>query len=321
MNNCIHTVGLIGAGAVGAYIIWCFQDIPDIDFCLVAEGERAARLQKEGLIINNKVFRPAVRSAEEFRRVCGDREDGEACPDLLFVAVKGSSLSGTLDLIRRSTGEKTIIMSLMNGIDSEEIIGDVTGRSHLLYSLIRIASHRTGSSVSFDPENTLGVYYGEPGKTGKTSRVLRVEDLFARTGLHYHFKEDIITDMWIKYCSNITNNLPQAILGVGSGAFQDSRHADWIRLSLEDEVIRVAAADGVSLKPLGHLQGYKKSARYSTLQDLDDGRHTEVDMFLGVLMRKAKAAGIQVPAAEYTWHLIKALEEKNDGLFDYSPSE
>ena len=32
-------------------------------------------------------------------------------------------------------------------------------------------------------------------------------------------------------------------------------------------------------------------ARYSTLQDLDAGRHTEIDMFSGALMRMGKRTG------------------------------
>ena len=59
------------------------------------------------------------------------------------------------------------------------------------------------------------------------------------------------------------------------------------------------------------------SARYSTLQDLDSKRHTEIDMFSGALMRMGKELGIPTPSNEYTYHMIKALEEKNDGLFDY----
>ena len=59
------------------------------------------------------------------------------------------------------------------------------------------------------------------------------------------------------------------------------------------------------------------TARYSTLQDIDAGRHTEIDMFSGAMMRMGKELGIDTPYNEYTYHIIKALEEKNDGMFDY----
>ena len=54
-------------------------------------------------------------------------------------------------------------------------------------------------------------------------------------------------------------------------------------------------------------------ARYSTLQDLDAGRHTEVDMFAGAVVRMGRELGIPAPYNEFTYHMIKALEEKNDG--------
>lgn len=40
-------------------------------------------------------------------------------------------------------------------------------------------------------------------------------------------------------------------------------------------------------------------------------------MFLGVPLRMAKETDIPVPFSEYTYHIIKAPEEKNDGIFDY----
>ena len=39
-------------------------------------------------------------------------------------------------------------------------------------------------------------------------------------------------------------------------------------------------------------------------------------MFSGVLIRMGKELGIPTPYNEYTYHIIKALEEKNDGRFD-----
>ena len=34
-------------------------------------------------------------------------------------------------------------------------------------------------------------------------------------------------------------------------------------------------------------------------------------------MRMGRELGIPTPYNEYTYHMIKALEEKNDGKFDY----
>lgn len=114
---------------------------------------------------------------------------------------------------------------------------------------------------------------------------------------------------------NLSNNLPQAILNVGYEAYVDSAHVRFIHDRIFDEVIRVAAAYGIELRYDENRHGrVRPEARFSTLQDLDAGRRTEIDMFAGVLMQKAAACGIEVPYTTYTFHAVKALEEKNEGL-------
>ena len=149
-----------------------------------------------------------------------------------------------------------------------------------------------------------------------------VEELFANTGLHYRTTEHIREEMWSKFRLNVCNNLPQAILGAGVGCYQDSVHMKAISEGLRKELEAVARAKGVDMSKIeassSRGSAVPASARYSTLQDLDAGRHTEIDMFSGALIRMGKELGIPVPYNEYTYHMIKALEEKNDGKFDYS---
>ena len=122
----------------------------------------------------------------------------------------------------------------------------------------------------------------------------------------------------MKYAGNISQNLPQAVLGVGCGAYYDSKHVNHIAASLWKEVSKVANAKGIALTDEFQLfVGAKPQARFSTLQDLDAKRHTEIEMFAGEMMRMAKELGVEVPYCEYTYHLIKSLEEKNDGKFEY----
>lgn len=301
----IKKVALLGAGAVGAYFIWGLSERMGENFCVIAKGERKERLEKEGLIINGKRYELSVKEPEEVDNV-----------DLLLVSSKQDALPNVLEDIKTLTGDNTIVISLLNGVTSEEIIGNEIGMEHMLYAVMRIASIREGNKITFSPEDTAGVFVGEKGVKEPTQRVLSVEELFKDTGIRYNFVEDIITDMWMKYAGNIAQNLPQAILGVGFGAYTDSEHVHYIAKSLWQEVSKVANAKGIPLtEDLLLFQGVKPEARFSTLQDLDAKRHTEIDMFAGEMMRMGKECGIAVPYCEYTYHLIKALEEKNDGKF------
>lgn len=307
----IKSVALLGAGAVGSYIIWGLSGKEGIEFSLCAEGARRERLEREGVRINGTLYRPAVRTPQELHNV-----------DLLIVTLKYGALQGALGSIKTIVGENTTVISLMNGVDSEDRIAAEVGQEHLLYSIIKIASHRESDGFHFDPDATIGIIFGELSEPFESERVKAVKELFAGTGINIRSTQYAREEIWRKFRLNICNNLPQAILGVGVGCYRDSEHMSAIREGLRKEVNAVAAAKGIDMNAVPSSSPttgviVPPGARYSTLQDIDAGRHTEIDMFSGVMIQLGKELGIPVPYNEYTYHMIKAIEEKNDGLFDY----
>ncbi len=311
----IRSVALIGAGAVGSFIAYALAGKDGVDFCVVADGARKERLEREGIAVNNKKEIVTLRP-----RVCTPEEAKGA--DLLLVAVKYTALDSVLEDIRTICSPDTVVLSLLNGIDSEEKIAEVIDPAQIVYSLMRVSSERRKDAegrdvVTFDPTIKWGVYLGEKGSPVKSARIEAIEDLFAGTTCSVYFMENILQDQWAKYASNICYNLPQAVLGVPFKAYFDSAHVQFLRDRLLKEVTRVGAAMGIEVPgPSLSWDSCLPTARFSTLQDLDAGRHTEIEMFAGVLMRKAAEVGVEVPYATFAYHAIKALEEKNDGKFD-----
>ena len=168
------------------------------------------------------------------------------------------------------------------------------------------------------PKGYNGIYIGIPGRQAdQDPRIAAIAEIFADTPVTLHLSDDILLDIWDKFGLNVSRNLPQAILGVGIGAYDDSTYADAIMRQMRHEVVLVANAKGIPLKEEFKAGKWLPSQRYSTLQDLDAHRHTEIDMFSGALIRMGKELGIACPYNEMTYNLIKALEEKNDGKFDY----
>ncbi|MEE3357933.1 MAG: ketopantoate reductase C-terminal domain-containing protein, partial [Lachnospiraceae bacterium] len=47
-------------------------------------------------------------------------------------------------------------------------------------------------------------------------------------------------------------------------------------------------------------------------------RHTEVEVFAGRVIAMGEELGIKTPFNKVVYLLIKAIEEKNDGKFDYN---
>ena len=134
----ITSVAVLGAGAVGSYVIWGLADREDIKLGVIAEGERKERLSRQGCVINGKVYHPEVWTPEEAENV-----------DFLIVSLKYGALPGALESIRKIVGKDTSVMSLMNGVDSEDLISDAVGSEHVLHSLIKVASRRTADGCRF----------------------------------------------------------------------------------------------------------------------------------------------------------------------------
>ena len=134
----IKSVAVLGAGAVGSYVIWGLSQKPEVRLGVIAEGERADRLRKNGCAINGRIYHPEVWSPEEAHNV-----------DLLVVALKYGSLEGTLKSIQKTTGGHTVVMSLMNGVDSEEIIGRTVGTEHVLPALIKVLEEKNDGKFNY----------------------------------------------------------------------------------------------------------------------------------------------------------------------------
>ena len=306
----IRTVAMIGAGNVGAFVVRCLDGTLGDNLWVIAEGERNARLKQEGIIINDVPYTLHVRTPEEAKGA-----------DLIIIGVKYAALRGILPAVRTIAGPHTLVMSLMNGVDSEEILAEVIPKEQIVPAMIRFVADREDNRIHIRPTQPgLGIRYGAVNGVPGEESLRALDALFAASELEAERDGQILTSMWSKYAFNICENLPQAILDVGVGCYEDSEHAAKIRTALWNETRMVAAAAGVEI-PLEtkHISSpqFPKEAIYSTLQDLRAGRKTEVEMFAGTLVRLAAAHGLSVPVAETVYHLICALEEKNTGLFDY----
>ena len=211
----IKTVAIFGAGAVGSYCIYGLSNC-DIQLSVIAKDERYERLKKNGCLINNITYHPEVLTPKEAYGV-----------DLLIVCLKYNALPDALEDIKQIVDEHTLVMSLMNGVDSEQIIGNQIGMQHMVYSLIKVASHKEGLGYVFDPETTIGIVL-EKNK--------EIEELLSQSDLHYRMTSYIQEEIWSKFRLNVTKNLPQAILGAGVGCYSDSDHVKAIQSGLKEEL-------------------------------------------------------------------------------------
>ena len=301
----IQKVALIGAGAIGAYFI---KEL-DNNVTVIAQGKRYEKLKSEGIYINDIHYDLHVSTPLE-----------DEIFDLAIICTKYNGLDDAIDMLKEIMNENTIVLSPLNGVDSEEKIGSVVGMEHMVYSLMRIGSRREGNHIYFDDHKISDIYYGSLETNDR--KLKELTDYFSTTNVKFHCLDNILSDMWTKYASNIANNLPQAIVGLPSKMYFEGEHGRFIADKLYQEVYLIAKAKGIDIpKKTIFFDSVPKVSKFSTLQDIEAKRHTEIDMFLGVLLKYGKQYNITLPYSEYTYHLIKLLEEKNDGLFELNEND
>ncbi|MGD2205590.1 MAG: 2-dehydropantoate 2-reductase [Anaerolineae bacterium] len=300
----ISRVAILGAGARGAFFAAKFFDVPEFSTVLVAGGERYDRLTRDGLVVNGTAYRiPVV-----------DPEVPQPPADLVLVAVKHHHLPDAVHDLRNAVGEQTTIVSVMNGLDSEETLGAVYGMDKVLYAVsVGIDALRQGNEVVYTTPGTH--YFGEATNSPVSERVRRVQAAFQRADIPYETPPDMLRVMWWKFMVNVSMNPPSAVLRAPYGIFQSSPEARALMEALMREVIALAQAEKVNLTeqdiadwyPV--LQTLSPQGKTSMLQDIEAERKTEIEMFAGKVVELGQKHGIPTPVNETMLRMIHVLEQ------------
>lgn len=299
----IKSAALIGLGAVGGFFAPAFANrLGEENFCVIAEGERKVRLER-GVEINGTSYQFPVVTPSQARPV-----------DLVVMAVKESGFAQAVEQIRGFVGADTQILCVMNGVGHEEQLTEIYGERRVLYSYMRIAAAKEGNVISYDAACSL--QFGERENQILSPRVEAVRQLLEECRLPYRIEENMVLGIWTKFMLNIGSNLTCALLGVTYGGCAGNEHAVHIQRALMEEVVAVAQAKGIPLDERimeGQMTASKRfpaQGKPSTLQDLEQGRKTEIEMFAGKVVEMGEELGIPTPHCWMIREAIQALEEK-----------
>jgi len=297
-------VAILGLGAMGAYFASRFLSTLGISTTIVAGSPRFAQLQESGVRVNGEDFIVPLTHPEE-----------ESDPaDLIVVALKHQHLPDALQDLKNLVGKQTTIISVMNGLDSENQIGALYGMNRVLYTIsVGIdAVRESGEVVYTNPGKQI---FGEADNTQISQRVKKVQDLFLRAGIPYETPPDMIHTLWWKFMINVGMNQASAIMRAPYGVFQKSGEAQQMMEALMREVITLAQAEGISLGEQAIADWYpvlhslSPKGKTSMLQDIEAGRKTEVEIFGGKVLALSEKYNIPTPVNQTLVQAIKVLEQ------------
>jgi 2-dehydropantoate 2-reductase len=306
----IERVLIAGAGAVGLIAVEAVYRYDPRALAVLAGGERLRRYRETGLWVNGE------RLDFEFADPGADRPSPI---DLIIVACKNHQLPGLINDLARFVGEETLILSLLNGISSEELIGAACGGWRLpLAMIIGTDSQNTGRGAAFSQRGIINFGDGE-GKDTRRDRL--IAEFLGRAGLPFeHHPAGMRRVQWFKFMLNAGLNQVSALLMLPYGPFKrDSprriREVLELTESAMGEVISVANAEGIDLgaedieKVHQSLVKLNDRGFTSMCQDLRARKKTEVELFGLTVMEYGKKHRIPTPVNEVLYRAIRGLEQ------------
>ena len=259
-------------------------------------------LADENRINKYKNNPPKFNNIEQnFKYICpNDSFDA----DLIIISTKYQGLNKAIEYIKNFVGEKTIIISLLNGISSENIIKKNYQNAKVLKSyLICHSAMREGNSTIQDGELELFI---EDDKN--------LANILDEIGLKYTIPQDIDYSMWLKFTLNLFSNQVSAILKLKFGEMKNN--IEFIKFAKKVIAETRAVAEKIGIKNLENLEKdalvflsqMSDEGKTSMYQDVLAKRETEVEAFAGEIVRLGKEFGVETPYNQVMYDLIKIID-------------
>ena len=302
MKQIDHAV-IIGMGALGLLFGQRIQkNLGDEHLCYLMDERRRQRHAQDIYTINGEEMHFHLATPEEL----------SAPVDLAIVATKYGGLSEARELLCSVISPDTTVVSLLNGIISEEFLAEAIPREQILDCVaIGMDAVRSGTALTY--ENAGGWQIGT-AVPGQEERLKAVTAFLDRAGISYEVCADIKRAMWNKFMINVGVNQTCTVYETNyAGATSPGPALEDMTAAMR-EVIQIAAAENVKLteedleKNLRLLRGLNPELYPSMRQDALAGRRTEVELFAGTMIRLAEKHAIPVPVNARYYAVIKERE-------------
>jgi len=300
----ISTVSIIGLGALGIlYGSHLSKHMPFEDLRIIADQDRIQRYERDQVYCNGERCR--------FNYVTPEMAGNPA--DLVIFAVKYNDLAAAIDAVWNQVGEHSIVLSTLNGIISESIIGRAFGMNKMLYCVAQgMDAVKTGNKMTYANMGILCIGDMEPDVV--SSKVKMVGEFFDRVNIAYEIDTNMYRRLWGKLMLNVGVNQAVAVYEGNYGTVQREGPARETMIQAMREVMTLSEKEGIHLNEddlrywLRLLSTLNPEGKPSLRQDLEAKRPCEVELFAGTVVELGKKHGIPTPVNQELYDKIKMIE-------------
>ena len=287
-------IAVVGSGGVGAYFGGRLAQAGE-DIIFMARGAHLAAIRASGLRVESADGDFTIQPAQ-----ATDDPTALGPVDAVLLAVKGWQTPEAIETIRPLMGADTFIAPLLNGVEAPDQLAAAFGAQHVVGGLCGLFSSVVAPGHIRNMMARPFITFGELDNTS-SERVERLRDVFSRVGVQATVSADIRAALWEKLLFVGPFGSVGAVTRAPVGVM---RSLPETRAMLEGAMAEIAltaqansahvAADGIA-KAFALIDGSPEQATASMQRDIMAGRPSELESQVGVIVRLARAADIEVP--------------------------
>jgi len=311
------TIAVIGAGAVGGYY-----------------GARLAQHGHDVHLLLRSDYAIVRAAGLSVRSVDGDfalppeqlhvYDDAAAMPpaDLVIVTLKSTDNHQFPRLIPPLLKPGTAILTLQNGLGNEDELARLFGPKTVLGGMAFVCINRTAAGhIEHSDYGVIKLGEFTANESSRSPRVEQIAAMLRASNINAEALDDLKAGRWDKQVWNVPFNGLGALLDATTDVLLSTDAGVQQVRALMEEVIRAAAADGVTLPPdvaEKKITATRSMGRYRTSTQIDrqNGRPMEIDAIFARPVEIARRAGVTVPLMEL---LLFALTTLSAGASSASP--
>lgn len=298
----IQDIAIVGMGALGLLYGEHFASALGAGHVrFVMDAGRYARHKDDVYTVNGVEQRFALQSAEQAQPA-----------DLVIVATKYGGLAAALEEMRGLVDGHTVIISVLNGISSEEKIIERFGAGSVVHCVaLGMDAVREGTALTYQHKGVLKI-----GCACECQRpaLEKLSELLRRAALPHVVEDDILHALWAKLLLNVGINQTCMVYETNYGGALAQAEPRRQMFAAMHEVIEVAVREGVQLTEedfaasVRIIQGLAPEGTPSMRQDALARRPSEVELFAGTIVALGRRHGVPTPVNQYYYERIREIE-------------
>ena len=302
-------IAVMGTGGTGGYFGGLLARAGE-EVAFIARGAHLEAIRKNGLAVKSVLAGDFTIPA-----TATDNPDEIGPVDCVLFCVKAYDNAAAAEQIRPLIGPQTVVLSVQNGIDNEQQIGDVIGPDHVLGCVSYVSSTIQSPGVIAQTGGPGTLVFGEM-QGGKSARTEALQNTLKNSKIASELHSDIQAALWQKFIGICGVNGITALTRLPMGEIVACRETHNLMRGTMQEVEAVARAGGVNLpegcadQSMDFFSGMDPSVRGSMYYDLAAGRRLELEVLNGTVVRLGSEHGIPTPI---NFAIYAALKPYLDG--------